>query len=83
MKKLTLALVVGVMYLGTQATVVFAEPKVGERDTCPTCGIASNKGDAKQQEVKPEGGNSAKPADSGSKEQSSGLSARDKKSKGK
>jgi|GEM_PF-1091672 len=47
MKKLTLALVVGVMYLGTQATVVFAGPKVGQRDTCPECEKASNKGDAK------------------------------------
>lgn len=41
MKKLALALAVGVMYLGTQATVVFAQKPTGEQSKCPTCGAVS------------------------------------------
>jgi hypothetical protein len=48
MKKLTLALVVGVMYLGTQATVVFAQKPTGERPSCPECEKASTDLDSKQ-----------------------------------
>ena len=56
MKKLTLALLVGMMYLGTQATVVFAqkpEPDspIGERKACPTCGAVTNNVDSKQPEA--------------------------------
>lgn len=51
MKKLTLALAVGVMYLGTQATVVFAQKPTGEMKTCPTCGAVTNNVDSKQSEA--------------------------------
>ena len=73
MKKLTLALVVGVMYLGTQATVVFAEPTTGENKVCKTCEATATNTDPRQPTGSdPSGTKKQDPA----KNKSSGMRAR-------
>lgn len=78
MKKLALALAVGVMYLGTQATVVFAQKPTGERKTCPTCEAASTDLDSKQPAAAAGKPTKRGSAPSGSKETSSANSAHGK-----